>query len=144
MGGTGKFDFKGIVAHDVKKYEKCSKQVAMLRTMLKSKIHRAIVTDLKLHYQGSITVDAALLERADILPGEQVQVLNVNTGARFITYAIRAPRNSGVVILNGPAARLGQVGDPVIILTYAQMEDAAARKHRPKVVRVDAHNRPID
>lgn len=126
------------------KYEKCTEQVAMLRTMLKSKIHRAIVTALKLHYQGSITVDAALLERADILPGEQVQVLNVNTGARFITYAIRAPRNSGVVMLNGPAARLGQVGDPVIILTYAQMEDAAARKHRPKVVRVDAYNRPID
>jgi aspartate 1-decarboxylase len=115
----------------------------MLRTMLKSKIHRATVTDLKLHYQGSITVDAELLEKADILPGEQVHVLNVNTGDRFATYAIKGPRNSGVVILNGPAARLGQVGDPVIILTYCQMENEAARKHHPKVVKVDARNRPI-
>lgn len=115
----------------------------MLRTMLKSKIHRATVTDLKLHYQGSITLDAVLLEKADILPGEQVHVLNVNTGARFITYAIKGPRHSGVVMLNGPAARLGQVGDPVIILTYCQLDDAAARKHRPKVVKVNARNQPI-
>lgn len=115
----------------------------MLRTMLKSKIHRATVTDLKLHYQGSITVDAVLLEKADILPGEQVHVLNVNTGERFITYAIRGPKNSGVVMLNGPAARLGQVGDPVIILTYCQMDDAAAKRHHPKVIKVDARNRPV-
>lgn len=111
--------------------------------MLKSKIHRATVTDLKLHYQGSITVDAVLLEKADILPGEQVHVLNVNTGERFITYAIKGPKNSGRVMLNGPAARLGQVGDPVIILTYCHIDDASAKKHHPKVIKVDARNRPV-
>lgn len=114
----------------------------MLRTMLKSKIHRATLTGADLHYQGSITVDSALLKAADILPGEQVHVLNVNTGARLVTYAIAAPAGSGTVLLNGPAARLGMAGDPVIILTYAQLTDEEAGKHKPLVVLVDGRNRP--
>lgn len=113
----------------------------MLRTMLKSKIHRATLTGTELHYQGSITLDENLLEAANIFPGEQVQVLNINTGARFITYAIRGKRGSGTVMLNGPAARLGQAGDPVMVLTYCQMDDAAAKKYKACVVKVDAHNR---
>lgn len=114
----------------------------MLRTMLKSKIHRATLTGTELHYEGSITVDRALLEKADILPGEQVHVLNVNTGDRLITYAIPAPRGSGTVMLNGPAARAGLAGDPVVILTYGEVDDDKARRLKPVVVRVDSKNRP--
>lgn len=113
----------------------------MLRTMLKSKIHRATVTGTDLHYEGSITVDRRLLDAAGILPGEQVHVLNVNTGDRLITYAIPAPRGSGTVMLNGPAARAGVPGDKVIILTYGQLTDAEARQHKPLVVHVDGRNR---
>lgn len=114
----------------------------MQRTMLKSKIHRATVTGLDLHYQGSITIDEGLLEQADILPNEQVQVLNVSTGARFITYAIPAPRGSGTVLLNGPAARLAVAGDKVIILTYAAVDDAEAARFQPRVLKMDDNNRP--
>ena len=117
-------------------------EVDMLRTMLKSKIHRATLTGTELHYEGSITVDVALLEKAGILPGEQVHVLNVNTGARLITYTITAPGGSGIVLLNGPAARLGMAGAPVVILTYCQLTDEEARKHKPVVVLVDGKNRP--
>lgn len=113
----------------------------MLRTMLKSKIHRATLTGTDLDYEGSIAVDLDLLEAADILPGEQVQVLNLNNGARLITYAITAKRGSGTVLLNGPAARLGVKGDIVIILTYAQVADEEARRHKSKVIHVDASNR---
>ncbi len=113
----------------------------MLRTMLKSKIHRATLTGTDLDYEGSIAVDLDLLEAADILPGEQVQVLNLNNGARLITYAITAKRGSGTVLLNGPAARLGVKGDIVIILTYAQVTDEEARHHKSKVVHVDSFNR---
>ncbi|MFH0954473.1 MAG: aspartate 1-decarboxylase [Verrucomicrobiota bacterium] len=113
----------------------------MLRTMLKSKIHRATVTGTDLHYEGSITVDRRLLDAAEILPGEQVHVLNVNTGDRLITYAIPAPRGSGTVLLNGPAARAGGPGDKVIILTYCQLAEDEVRKHKPLVVHVDGHNR---
>ena len=87
----------------------------MQRFMLKSKTHRAALTGTDLNYEGSITIDENLLEKADILPGEQVHVLNINNGQRFVTYAISAPRGSGTVLLNGPAARLGTVGDKVII-----------------------------
>lgn len=114
----------------------------MLRTMLKSKIHRATLTGTELHYEGSITVDLSLLEKSGILPGEQVHVLNVNTGARLITYTITAPRGSGIVLLNGPAARLGVAGDQVIILTYCQLTDEEIRKHKPVVILVDSKNRP--
>ena len=113
----------------------------MLLTMLKSKIHRATVTQADLQYVGSLTLDPDLLEAADILVHEKVQVLNVNTGARFETYAIEGKRGSGVCCLNGPAARQGQVGDIVIVLTYAQMERDEAKVYHPKNVHVDAKNR---
>lgn len=110
--------------------------------MLKSKIHRATLTGTELNYEGSIAVDENLLELADILPGEQVHVLNVNTGDRLVTYAITAPAGSGMIMLNGPAARMGAPGDPVIIITYCDLNDADARRHQPKVILVDAQNRP--
>jgi aspartate 1-decarboxylase len=114
----------------------------MNRTILKSKIHRATVTALDLDYEGSITIDEELLEKADILPGEQVHVLNINNGERFITYAIAAPRGSGTVLLNGPAARRGTVGDKVIVLTYCQVSAQKAKDVKAKVVFVDDENRP--
>jgi aspartate 1-decarboxylase len=114
----------------------------MQRLMLKSKIHRATLTGKELDYEGSIAVDEVLLRRADILPGEQVQVLNLHNGARLVTYAIAAPANSGTVMLNGPAARLGEPGDLVVLLTYAAMSSARAKSYQPVVIRVDAKNRP--
>ena len=113
----------------------------MRLTAFKSKIHRATVTEANLNYEGSVTIDADLMEAADILPHEQVQVLNVNNGERFDTYAIRGPRGSGVICLNGPAARLAHVGDLVIILTYAAMEREELARHTPRVVMVDERNR---
>lgn len=113
----------------------------MRLTAFKSKIHRATVTEANLNYEGSVTIDAELMEAADILPHEQVQVLNVNNGERFDTYAIRGIRGSGVVCLNGPAARLAHVGDLVIILTYASMKRDELARHTPKVVMVDEKNR---
>jgi aspartate 1-decarboxylase len=107
----------------------------------KSKIHRATVTEANLNYEGSVTIDSDLMDAADILPNEQVQVLNVNNGERFDTYAIRGARGSGVVCLNGPAARLAHVGDLVIILTYAQMEREELERHSPTIVIVDGKNR---
>lgn len=109
----------------------------------KSKIHRARVTEANLNYEGSVTLDADLLDAADILPHEQVQVLNLNNGERFDTYAIRGPRGSGVVCLNGPAARLAHVGDTVVIIAYAVMEREELERHVPRVVQVDDRNRPI-
>jgi len=113
------------------------------RFMLRSKIHRATLTGTELDYEGSIAIDRDLLEAADILPGEQVQVLNLNNGQRFITYVIEAPAGSGTVLLNGPAARLGVAGDLVIVLCYCAVSEEEARSIRPKVVRVDAKNRPL-
>ena len=115
----------------------------MQRIMLKSKIHRATLTGTELNYEGSIAVDEDLLEAADILPGEQVQVLNLNNGARMMTYAIVAARDSGTVLLNGPAARLGVPGDMVIILSYCQVEDVEARKVKPKVIHVNDKNQLV-
>jgi aspartate 1-decarboxylase len=112
-------------------------------TAFKSKIHRARVTEADLNYEGSVTVDADLLDAAEILVHEQVQVLNVMNGERFDTYAIRGPRGSGMVRLNGPAARLAHVGDLVIILTYAEMEREELLRHTPKVVLVDERNRIV-
>jgi len=111
------------------------------RLMLRSKIHRARLTGIDLNYEGSITIDRDLLEAADMLPGEQVQVLNLNNGQRFITYVIEAPAGSGTVLLNGPAARLGLPGDVVIILAYSVVSEEEARRMRPKVIHVDEHNR---
>ncbi len=113
----------------------------MRLTGFKSKIHRATVTEADLNYEGSITIDSDLMDAADILPHEQVQILNVNNGARFDTYALRGPRGSGVICLNGPAARLAHVGDTVIILTYAEMEREELLRHVPTVVFVDEKNR---
>ncbi|MFN8110525.1 MAG: aspartate 1-decarboxylase [Thermoleophilia bacterium] len=112
----------------------------MSRTMMKSKIHRATVTDANLHYVGSVTIDLDLLEAADIQPYEHVHIVNINNGARFETYAIEGPRDSGVICLNGAAARLAQPGDLVIILSYAQYAEAEVAGYEPTVVHVDETN----
>ena len=112
----------------------------MNRTMFRSKIHRATVTMSELYYEGSITVDKQLLEAADILPFEKVQVVNLNSGSRLETYTLEGPAGSGMICLNGPAARLGAVGDEVIIITYETMSDEMAKKHKPKIVLVDKNN----
>lgn len=112
-------------------------------TLLKGKIHRAAVTQCDLHYEGSISVDTYLLERAGILPHEQVDVLNINSGSRFTTYAIPAPAGSGMIGINGAAARLAQKGDLVIIIAYARMAEAEAKTWQPKVVLVDDANKPL-
>lgn len=114
----------------------------MQRILLKSKIHGATLTEKQLHYEGSIALDRNLIRTADLLPGEQVHVLNLNTGSRLITYVIEAPAGSGTVMLNGPAARLGEPGDTVIVLSYALASAAEAKRFKPVIVRVDAHNRP--
>jgi len=111
--------------------------------MLTSKIHRATVTQANLHYVGSITIDSDLMEAADLLPGEQVTVVDINNGARLETYAIAGPAGSGVIGMNGAAARLVQPGDLVIIIAYGIMDDAEARRHTPKILFVDAENRII-
>jgi aspartate 1-decarboxylase len=111
------------------------------RTMLKSKIHRATVTQADLHYVGSLTVDAELMQAADLLPGERVQIVDINNGARLETYVIEGPRGSGVIGINGAAARLVHPGDVVIIISYAALDDAEARAFEPRVVHVDAGNR---
>jgi aspartate 1-decarboxylase len=108
--------------------------------MLKSKIHRARVTDANINYEGSITIDSKLMERADILPYEQVHVLNINNGARFTTYAIEGPAGGGDICLNGAAARLAVKGDLVIILTYAEMPEEQLKDYKPKVVHVNEKN----
>ncbi len=113
----------------------------MFRTMMKSKIHRATITEANLQYVGSITIDIALMEAADLLKNEKVQVVNNNNGARFETYVIPGERNSGVICLNGAAARQVQVGDQVIIISYAVLTDEAAHQYNPKVVFVDQENR---
>jgi aspartate 1-decarboxylase len=115
----------------------------MLRTMMKSKIHRATVTQADLHYVGSVTVDEDLLDAADLLPGELVHIVDVTNGARLETYTIAGERGSGVVGINGAAARLVHPGDIVILIGYAQMETAEARELEPRVVFVDARNRIV-
>ncbi len=112
----------------------------MFRTMMKSKIHRATVTEANLQYVGSITIDRTLLEAADILPNEKVQIVNNNNGARLETYVIPGEAGSGVICLNGAAARLVQVGDEVIIIAYGIFTDEAARQYVPKVVFVNKQN----
>jgi aspartate 1-decarboxylase len=114
----------------------------MQLTLLKGKIHRATVTQCDLNYEGSISVDAGLLERSGILPHEQVDVLNINNGERFTTYAIPAPAGSGMIGINGAAARMAQKGDLVIIVAYARMEEAEAKSFQPRVLLVDANNKP--
>ncbi|MET0447544.1 MAG: aspartate 1-decarboxylase [Aeromicrobium sp.] len=112
----------------------------MLRTMMKSKIHRATVTHADLHYVGSVTVDQDLLDAANLLPGELVHVVDIDNGARLETYTIAGERGSGVIGINGAAAHLVHPGDLVILIAYAQMDDAEARELRPDVVFVDSAN----
>ena len=116
----------------------------MQRFMLKSKIHRATLTGTDADYEGSIAIDRTLIEAADLLPGEQVHVLNLNNGSRLITYVIEAPAGSGTMLLNGPAARLGLRGDIVVILSYAAVEDREAACLKPRIVLVDGRNRIME
>ena len=113
----------------------------MLVTILKSKIHRATITDANLNYVGSITIDAELMRRAGLHVWEKVEVANVNNGERFDTYVIECAPNSGVIALNGAAARKGQKGDLIIILSYGMIENEKAATHKPLLVHVDANNR---
>ncbi|PHS78115.1 MAG: aspartate 1-decarboxylase [Robiginitomaculum sp.] len=111
--------------------------------MMKSKLHRATVTQADLHYEGSVSIDTDLLERADILPNEQVDVLNITNGERFTTYAIEAPRGSKTFGLNGAAARRVQIGDQIIVVTYCDMEREQARNYAPTVVLLDKNNEVV-
>src|SRR5689334_9311071 len=113
----------------------------MMRIMMKSKIHRATVTQADLDYVGSVTLDAALMEAADLLEGEQVAIVDITNGARLETYVIPGPRGSGVIGINGAAAHLVHPGDLVIIMSFAMVTDAEARSMKPRVVHVDDQNR---
>lgn len=115
----------------------------MTRFMFKSKIHRAVITQADLYYEGSLTVDADLLDAADLLEYEKVSVVNVNNGERFETYLILGERGSGVICLNGAAARKGAVGDEIIIISYASLSDEESRTYKPTVVHVDKRNRIV-
>ncbi|WP_067930594.1 aspartate 1-decarboxylase [Alicyclobacillus kakegawensis] len=115
----------------------------MFRTMMKSKIHRATITEANLNYVGSITIDRQLAEQADLLENERVQVVNINNGARLETYVIYGQEGSGCIELNGAAARLGQKGDLVIIISYGVYSEEEIKAHQPTVILVDEHNRPL-
>ena len=116
-------------------------QPPIFRTLLKSKIHRATLTGKELTYEGSIAIDRLLMDAADLVAGEQVHVLNLNNGSRLITYVIEAPAGSGTMLLNGPAARLGEPGDLVVIISYAQVPESAVAASRARIVHVDSTNR---
>ena len=116
----------------------------MFRTMMKGKIHRATVTEANLNYVGSITIDEDLMDLVDILPNEKVQIVNNNNGARFETYTIPGPRGSGVICLNGAAARLVQPGDTVIIISYVMMTNEEAKQHQPRVAIMGPNNKVLD
>ena len=116
----------------------------MLRTMLKSKIHRATVTEANLYYEGSITIDVDLIKAADMLEYEKVEVLNLSSGQRIETYVIKGKPGSGVICLNGPAARGACPGDQVIIVSYVLIEDELTKKIKPKVIKVNARNQIKD
>ena len=113
----------------------------MFRTLLKSKIHRATVTDCELHYEGSCAIDEDLLEAANLAENEQIHVWNINNGERFVTYAIRGQRGSGIISLNGSAARRASVGDLVIIAAFGLVPEDQVRGHQPKLVFMDEANR---
>ncbi|MGC2063558.1 MAG: aspartate 1-decarboxylase [Thermodesulfovibrionales bacterium] len=113
----------------------------MLRCMLRTKLHMATVTESNLAYEGSITIDLALLEKAGILPYEQVMISNMNNGERFETYVIPGRKNSGEICLNGPTARKGVVGDKVIIFCYSYLEDSKAKALKPKIIKLNEQNK---
>ena len=116
----------------------------MLRTMLKSKIHRPRVTETNLYYEGSITIDAQLVKAADLMEGEKVEVFNLNNGFRLETYVIKGKAGSGIISLNGPSARGACVGDEVIIVSYVQLEDKEAKNIKPRIIKVDGRNQIKD
>jgi aspartate 1-decarboxylase len=116
----------------------------MLLTIMKSKIHRATVTEAVLEYEGSITIDESLMIKANLLPFEKVQVLNMNNGERFETYVIKGDKDTGVICLNGPAARLGYKGDEVVIISYVMMDKNEYDNYQPLIVLVDKNNRIAD
>ncbi len=116
----------------------------MLRQMLRAKIHRATVTDACLEYEGSLTIDEDLLDAAGILPYELVMISNLNNGERFTTYAIAGARGSGAMVLNGPTARKAVVGDKVIIFCYEYYGEDEAKRHQPRVIQVDEHNKIVE
>lgn len=113
----------------------------MIRVLMKSKIHGATVTEANLRYTGSITIDKTLLKASDIRPFERVQIVNLNNGSRVETYVLEGPAGSGTICMNGAAARWAEVGDKVIIISYALLSSAELRRHRPRVVFVDERNR---
>ena len=115
----------------------------MLRTVLKSKIHRATVTDADLHYEGSISIDEELLKASDIIPNEHVHIWDVTNGNRFETYALKAKKGSGTVCINGAAAHLAKKGDTVIITSFGSLDEKKLKKHEPRVVLVDSKNRIV-
>lgn len=115
----------------------------MFLSMMKSKIHRATITEADLNYVGSITIDTALMDKAGLLENEKVHIVNINNGARLETYVIPGPAGSGVMCLNGAAARLAQVGDKVIVISYGFMTQEEAAQHKPTVVLVDDQNKPV-
>jgi aspartate 1-decarboxylase len=115
----------------------------MLRTVLKSKIHRATVTDADLHYEGSISIDENLMKKADIIANEHVHIWDVTNGNRFETYALTAPKGSGTICINGAAAHLAKKGDTVIITSFAVFDSKKLKKHKPKIVLVDSKNRAV-
>jgi len=114
----------------------------MTRRMFRSKIHRAVVTEANLNYEGSVSIDVDLMDAADILPNEEVHIWNVTNGSRLVTYAIPAESGSGVICLNGAAARLGTPGDRVIVLSYCLLDEEEAKRSKPRLVFVDDGNRP--
>ena len=116
----------------------------MFLTLMKSKIHRAMITEANLNYQGSITIDEALMKKAGIIEHEQVHVVNINNGNRFITYVISGKEDSGVICLNGAAARLVSVGDIIIIISYAMMDQHEAEAFQPALIFVDERNKPTE
>lgn len=118
--------------------------MARMRKMVSGKIHRATVTGADLNYVGSVTVDPDLLEAADILPGEAVDIVDINNGSRLTTYTIEGVRGTGELTINGAAARLVEQGDLVILIAYSQIDDSEAREFKPSVVFVDENNRPIE
>jgi aspartate 1-decarboxylase len=115
----------------------------MLRSLLKTKINGATVTETQLHYEGSITIDEEVMEKADILPNEELWVLNVNNGKRFVTYCIKGERNSGEICLNGPCSRLAQAGDKIMIVCFASFSEEEAKNHKSRLVYLDENNKIV-
>jgi len=113
----------------------------MLKSLLKTKINGATVTQTEPEYEGSITIDEDIMEKADILPAEELMILNINNGARFITYCIKGERNSRTICLNGPCAKLAQVGDKVMVLCFSLFSQEEAKKHKPKIIYLDENNK---